>query len=81
MAFISIQLGILNLLPVPILDGGHLFFYLFEGIFRRPLSMRAREILQQLGLVLIVMLMVFAFYNDIVKFQLFKNLFGWIRSG
>ncbi|HKI50749.1 MAG TPA: RIP metalloprotease RseP, partial [Geothermobacteraceae bacterium] len=81
MAFISIQLGILNLLPVPILDGGHLFFYLFEGIFRRPLSMRAREILQQLGLVLIVMLMVFAFYNDIVKFQLFKNLFGWFRSG
>lgn len=81
MAFISIQLGILNLLPVPILDGGHLFFYLFEFVFRRPLSMRAREVLQQLGLVLIVMLMVFAFYNDFVKFQLFESLFGWLRGG
>jgi regulator of sigma E protease len=81
MAFISIQLGILNLLPVPILDGGHLFFYFFEFVFRRPLSMRAREILQQVGLALIVMLMIFAFYNDFVKFQLFENLFGWLRSG
>lgn len=81
MAFISIQLGILNLLPVPILDGGHLFFYLFEFVFRRPLSMRAREVLQQVGLALIVMLMIFAFYNDFVKFQLIESLFGWLRGG
>jgi regulator of sigma E protease len=81
MAFISIQLGILNLLPVPVLDGGHLFFYSFEAIFRRPLSMRVRELLQQFGLVLIVLLMVFAFYNDFVKFQLFEYLFGWLRGG
>jgi regulator of sigma E protease len=81
MAFISIQLGILNLLPVPVLDGGHLFFYSFEFIFRRPLSMRARELLQQLGLALIVLLMVFAFYNDFVKFQLFDYLFGWLGRG
>jgi len=81
MAFISIQLGILNLLPVPILDGGHLFFYFFEFVFRRPLSMRAREILQQVGLALIVLLMIFAFYNDFVKFQLFDSLFGWFGRG
>ena len=43
LAFLSIQLGILNLLPVPILDGGHLFFNLYEFVFRRPLSSRARE--------------------------------------
>lgn len=67
LAFLSIQLGILNLLPIPILDGGHLFFYSFELVFRRPLSLRAREWLQQIGLILLIMLMVLAFYNDIVR--------------
>ena len=67
LAFLSIQLGILNLLPIPILDGGHLFFYSFELVFRRPLSLRAREWAQQLGLILLLMLMVLAFYNDIVR--------------
>jgi regulator of sigma E protease len=67
LAFLSIQLGILNLLPIPILDGGHLFFYAFELVFRRPLSLRAREWAQQIGLILLVLLMVVAFYNDIVR--------------
>ena len=67
LAFLSIQLGILNLLPIPILDGGHLFFYSFELVFRRPLSLRAREWAQQIGLILLIMLMVLAFYNDIVR--------------
>jgi regulator of sigma E protease len=67
LAFLSIQLGILNLFPIPILDGGHLFFNLFELILRRPLSLRAREIAQQIGLVLLIMLMLLAFYNDIVR--------------
>lgn len=67
LAFLSIQLGILNLLPIPILDGGHLFFNLFELVLRRPLSLRTREIAQQIGLVLLVMLMLLAFYNDIVR--------------
>jgi regulator of sigma E protease len=67
LAFLSIQLGILNLLPIPILDGGHLFFYTFEMVFRRPLSLRAREWAQQLGLIMLILLMVLAFYNDIVR--------------
>ncbi len=67
LAFLSIQLGILNLLPIPILDGGHLFFNLFELVLRRPLSLRAREIAQQIGLVLLIMLMLLAFYNDIMR--------------
>lgn len=67
LAFLSIQLGILNLLPIPILDGGHLFFACFELVFRRPLSLKAREIAQQVGLALLVMLMILAFYNDIVR--------------
>ncbi len=67
LAFLSIQLGILNLLPIPILDGGHLFFYACELVFRRPLSLRAREWAQQIGLILLILLMVLAFYNDIVR--------------
>ena len=67
LAFLSIQLGILNLLPIPILDGGHLFFFCCELVFRRPLSIKAREIAQQIGLMLLVMLMILAFYNDIVR--------------
>jgi regulator of sigma E protease len=67
LAFLSIQLGILNLFPIPILDGGHLVFNLFELIFRRPLSLRVREVAQQIGLVLILMLMALAFYNDLIR--------------
>jgi regulator of sigma E protease len=67
LAFISIQLGILNLLPIPILDGGHILFYLLELVFRKPLSIRAREILQQIGLAMLLMLMVLAFYNDLSR--------------
>ena len=67
LAFLSIQLGILNLLPIPILDGGHLFFACFELVLRRPLSLKAREIAQQVGLALLIMLMLLAFYNDIAR--------------
>jgi regulator of sigma E protease len=67
LAFISIQLGILNLLPIPILDGGHILFYVLELIFRRPVSFRVREIAQQVGMALLLLLMAFAFYNDIFR--------------
>lgn len=68
MALLSINLGILNLLPVPVLDGGHLFFYFWEIVFRRPVSQKVREYAQQVGLVLLLGLMVLAFYNDIVRY-------------
>jgi len=70
MALLSINLGVLNLLPVPILDGGHLFFYFYELIFRKPVSMKVREMAQQVGLVLLIGLMILAFYNDIVRYIL-----------
>lgn len=70
MALLSINLGVLNLLPIPILDGGHLFFYLWELVFRKPVSMKTREIAQQIGLLLLIALMVLAFYNDIARFIL-----------
>jgi len=67
MAILSINLGILNLLPIPILDGGHLFFFACEAILRRPLGERHREFAQQIGLVLIFSIMIFAFFNDIQR--------------
>lgn len=67
MAVISVNLAVLNLLPIPVLDGGHLFFFLIEAVRRRPLDVRYREIAQQVGLVLLLLLMAFAFYNDIAR--------------
>ena len=66
-ALLSINLGILNLLPIPILDGGHLFFALVEAARGKPVSLKKREMAQQVGLVLLVALMIFAFYNDIFR--------------
>jgi regulator of sigma E protease len=60
-----VNLAVLNLLPIPALDGGHLAFFLVEGVMRRPLRPRHREIAQQVGLLLLITLMVFVFYNDI----------------
>lgn len=66
-AILSINLGIINLFPIPVLDGGHLAFFIIEGILGRPLSLKKREIAQQVGLFIIISLMVFAFYNDIMR--------------
>ncbi len=68
LALISINLGILNLLPIPILDGGHILFFTIEAVKRRKLSLRAREIATYVGLVLLLSLMIFAFKNDIVRY-------------
>ncbi len=68
MALLSINLGVLNLLPIPILDGGHLFFYIYELIFRRPVRMKTREVAQQVGLVLLITLMFLATFNDINRY-------------
>ena len=67
LAFLSIQLGILNLLPIPILDGGHLFFNVIELVIRKPVSIRVREAAQQIGMLLLLSLMALAFYNDIMR--------------
>jgi regulator of sigma E protease len=66
-AILSINLGVLNLLPIPILDGGHLLFFLIEGILRKPLGERQRELAQQAGLVFLVGIMIFAFWNDLER--------------
>ena len=66
-AGISVNLAIINLLPIPILDGGHLLFFTIEVVNGQPLSLRKREIAQQVGLLILVGLMFFAFYNDITN--------------
>ncbi len=66
-ALISVNLAILNLLPIPALDGGHIFFFLIEAFTRRPVSRRVREKAQQVGMALLILLMVFVFYNDIAR--------------
>ena len=67
MAMLSVNLAVINLLPVPVLDGGHLTFLTLEAIMRRPLSLRQRERLQQVGLVLMLCLMVLVTFNDVTQ--------------
>jgi regulator of sigma E protease len=64
LAFVSVGIGLLNLFPIPLLDGGHLFFYALEAIRRRPLSERAMEMSFRFGFAVVLMLMMLAFYND-----------------
>jgi len=74
-ALISVNLAILNLLPVPMLDGGHLLFFVIEAVLGRPLSLRKREIAQQIGLALLMLLMVFALFNDLTRLLPVGKLF------
>jgi regulator of sigma E protease len=67
LALISISLGVLNLLPIPILDGGHLLYYLIEFITRKPVSERVQVIGFKIGMLLLSFLMAIAFYNDILR--------------
>jgi regulator of sigma E protease len=67
-AVLSINLGVLNLLPIPVLDGGHLLFFLVESVIGRPVAVKHREMAQQVGIFLLMLLMIYAFYNDIARF-------------
>lgn len=67
LAMISLQLGVMNLLPIPVLDGGHIMILLIEGIARRDLSLRVKERIQQVGFAALAMLMIVVLYNDVVS--------------
>ena len=62
---LSVNLAIINLLPIPVLDGGHLTFLTLEAIMRRPLSVRQREVFQQVGLAIMLFIMVLVTFNDL----------------
>jgi regulator of sigma E protease len=66
-AIISINLGVVNLLPIPILDGGHIFFYLLELVIRRKIPLKTEEIAQKVGIAILVMIMLLACFNDITR--------------
>ena len=66
-AIINVNLAVFNLLPIPVLDGGHLLFFSIEAILGRPLSMRSREMAWRVGFLVIVTLIVIVFYNDIAR--------------
>ena len=77
MAMISLNLGILNLLPIPVLDGGHIFIMALEGIARRDFSMRVKEKMLMVGFVLLMMLMVTVIYNDLTRITWIERLMLW----
>jgi len=78
LVLISINLGVLNLLPIPVLDGGQATIFLIEGVKRSPVSLRTREVVQQIGLTVLVLLMGFAFWNDVSRH--WSKLLEWLRT-
>ena len=77
MAMISLNLGILNLLPIPVLDGGHIFIMALEGITRRDFSVRLKEKVMLVGFVLLMTLMLTVVYNDLMRIEWIKQLLLW----
>ena len=79
MSMISLNLGLLNLLPIPVLDGGHLLFYAYESVVRRPVSARIQATGYRVGLALLLCLMLFATWNDLSRLRVF-HFFGGLFS-
>ena len=79
-AVLSVSIGLLNLFPVPLLDGGHLLFYSVEVVRGRPLSERAQEMGFRVGLALVLMLMIFATYNDILHLAAFVTVLAGVAD-
>ena len=77
MAMLSINLGILNLMPVPVLDGGHILIMMLEGLARRDFSMRVKEKMLLAGFVVLMMLMVTVIYNDLTRVEWIERLMPW----
>jgi regulator of sigma E protease len=77
-AILSVGIGFLNLMPIPVLDGGHLLFYAYEAVARRPMAARVQEAGYRVGLALLAGLMLFATWNDLQKLNLFKFLGGLV---
>lgn len=80
LAFLSLQLGLLNLLPIPVLDGGHILFMGIEKLARRPLSMRVRLAAEQAGFILLIALMVLVTFHDVESVWGFREIFEKVRG-
>lgn len=79
-ALLSINLGLLNFFPVPMLDGGHLLFYFIEAIRGKPVSETAQEWGYRIGFALVVTLMIFATWNDLMRFEVFAKLIDFLKN-
>jgi regulator of sigma E protease len=77
MAMISLNLGILNLLPIPMLDGGHIFIMALEGVARRDFSMRVKEKMLMAGFLVIMAIMLTVIYNDLMRIESIERLVPW----
>ena len=77
MATISLNLGLLNLMPIPVLDGGHILIMMLEGLARRDFSMQVKEKMLLAGFVLLMMLMVTVIYNDLTRIRWVEHLMFW----
>ena len=77
MAVISLNLGLLNLMPVPVLDGGHILIMVLEGVARRDFSMQVKEKMLLAGFVVLMMLMVTVIYNDLTRVSWIERLMPW----
>lgn len=80
MAILSASLAIFNMLPFPVLDGGHIIFLALEKIRGKPLSLKAQEVVTRFGISFLVMLTLFVFYNDIMKFGIFEKVAGMFKK-
>ncbi|MBM3251534.1 MAG: hypothetical protein FJZ11_01960 [Candidatus Omnitrophica bacterium] len=80
MAILSMSLAIFNLLPLPVLDGGHLFLLAIEKIRGRPISQTADDWVSRLGLGFIIFLALFVFYNDLVKYGIIEKVITWVNN-
>ena len=77
MCMISLNLGIINLLPIPMLDGGHIFIMALEGVARRDFSVRVKEKMLMAGFLVIMLLMVTVLYNDLMRIDWIERLVPW----
>jgi regulator of sigma E protease len=80
LAFLSMQLGVMNLLPIPVLDGGHIFFMLIEMVRRKPITPRIRHVSMQLGTFVLLALMLVVTFNDVDNVWGFANIFQKIKG-
>jgi len=79
MGILSASLAIFNLLPLPVLDGGHIIFLALEKVRGKPLSARSQEMIANVGVSLLILLTVFVFYNDIMNFRIAEKMGGWFK--
>lgn len=77
--FISINLGIINLLPIPILDGGHIVYLAIEAVRKKPLSLKTLEIAQRIGFAFLILIMFLAVYNDVARLNVFEKIVRWLK--